>query len=125
MAQSDMHPARKIAKRTTLPLGISPCLPAIRNRAQSIDINIDEIATFSGDASPKNKAISLPDEKPAPIAVPTYSAAVLNAFFTLKRIAKKVEILRKSQNTKARKKITPETLCLNRGITNGRIIVCD
>lgn len=99
-----MHPARKIAKRTSLPLGISPCLPAIRNRAQSIDMNMDEIATFSGDASPKNKAISLPDEKPAPIAVPTYNAAVLNAFFTLKRIAENIEILRILQNPKARRK---------------------
>ena len=56
----------------------------MRNKAQIIDINIDEIATFKGDDLPKNRAISRPDEKPAPIAVPTYNAAVLNAFFTEK-----------------------------------------
>lgn len=43
-------------------------------------MNIDEIATFKGDDLPKNRAISRPDENPAPIAVPTYNAAVLNAF---------------------------------------------
>ena len=54
----------------------------MRNKAQIIDINIDEIATFKGDDLPKNRAISRPDENPAPIAVPMYNAAVLNAFFT-------------------------------------------
>ena len=67
---------------TILPFGIRRFLPAMRNKAQIIDINIDEIATFKGDDLPKNRAISRPDENPAPIAVPMYNAAVLNAFFT-------------------------------------------
>ena len=44
----------------------------------------EEIATLRGDESPKKSAISLPDENPAPIAVPIYNAAVLNDFFTRK-----------------------------------------
>lgn len=52
----------------------------MRNSAQRSDIKTDDIATLNGDASPKNKAISRPEEKPAPIAVPIYRAAVLNAF---------------------------------------------
>ena len=80
--QSDMLAARKMPSFTILPCGIILCLPAIRNSAQRRDINTDDIATLKGDASPKNKAISRPEEKPAPIAVPIYRAAVLNAFFT-------------------------------------------
>lgn len=80
--QSDMLAARKMPSFTILPCGIIFCLPAIRNSAQRSDIKTDDIATLKGDASPKNKAISRPEEKPAPIAVPIYRAAVLNAFFT-------------------------------------------
>ena len=56
----------------------------MRKSAQSKDIKTEEIATLRGDESPKNSAISLPDENPAPIAVPIYNAAVLNDFFTRK-----------------------------------------
>lgn len=59
-------------------------MPAIRKSAQSKDIKTEEIATLRGDESPKKSAISLPDENPAPIAVPIYNAAVLNDFFTRK-----------------------------------------
>ncbi len=82
--QSEMLAARNMPNFAILPFGISPVLPAIRNNAQSKDIKTEETATLSGDESPKNNAISLPDEKPAPIAVPMYNAAVLNAFFTQK-----------------------------------------
>ena len=54
------------------------------NEDDKSDIKTEEIATLRGEASPKNKAISRPEENPAPIAVPTYNAAVLNAFFTIK-----------------------------------------
>ena len=56
----------------------------MRKIAHKSDIKTEEIATLRGEASPKNKAISRPEENPAPIAVPTYNAAVLNAFFTIK-----------------------------------------
>lgn len=56
----------------------------MRKSAQSKDIKTEEIATLRGDESPKKSAISLPDENPAPIAVPIYNAAVLNDFFTRK-----------------------------------------
>lgn len=83
---------RKIKKPTILPLGMRLSLPAIKNRAHSKDINIDEIATLRGEESPKKRAISLPEEKPAPIAVPTYKAAVLKDFFTRKYMKNHVQI---------------------------------
>ncbi|MDE6302110.1 MAG: hypothetical protein K2M36_00785 [Clostridia bacterium] len=70
IAHSDMHAEKNMQKPISLLRGISPRLPAIRKSAHSSDINTDDTATLSGDTSPKNSAISLPEEKPAPIAVP-------------------------------------------------------
>lgn len=82
IAQRDTLAAKNMPRFTILPFGISLFLPATRNSAQISDIKIEEIATFKGDDLPKKSAISRPEENPAPIAVPTYNAAVLNAFFT-------------------------------------------
>ncbi len=82
IAQRDTLAAKNMPRFTILPFGISLFLPAMRNSAQISDIKIEEIATFKGDDLPKKSAISRPEENPAPIAVPTYNAAVLNAFFT-------------------------------------------
>jgi len=84
MAHREMLAAVKMPKFTILPFGIRWFLPATRKSAQSKDIKTEEIATLRGEESPKKSAISLPEEKPAPIAVPMYNAAVLNAFFTRK-----------------------------------------
>lgn len=85
--QSDMPAERNMQKPISLFLGITECLPAIRNRAQSSDINTEETATLSGEQSPKNNAISLPEENPAPIAVPIYRKVIFNAFFIYKKYA--------------------------------------
>lgn len=70
MEQSDMPAERNMQKPMILFFGISECFPATRKSAHRSDINTEDSATLSGDASPKNSAISLPEEKPAPIAVP-------------------------------------------------------
>ena len=70
MEQTDIPAERNMHRPMSLFFGISECLPAMRNSAHSSDINMDEIATLSGAASPKNSAISFPEENPAPIAVP-------------------------------------------------------
>lgn len=97
IAQRETLAAKNIPAFTVLPFGISPFFPAIRNKAQISDINTDEIATFSGDDLPKKSAISRPEEKPAPIAVPMYNAAVLNDFFTMKVYCSIEENMQKSQ----------------------------
>ncbi len=66
----------------SLLLGIRRFFPAIKNIAHSIDINTADKATFNGDELPKNSAISLPEEKPAPIIVPMYRNDVFIDFFT-------------------------------------------
>lgn len=86
--QSDIPADRNIAKPISLFFGIRSSLPAMRNSPHSSDINTADIATFSGDTSPKNRAISFPDENPAPIAVPIYKNAVLNDFFISKNMLK-------------------------------------
>ena len=91
-----MLAAVNMPRLTILPLGIRWFLPAIKNSAHNSDINTEDIATLRGDESPKNNAISLPDEKPAPIAVPMYNAAVLNAFFTQKYYVFCAKIMSKS-----------------------------
>lgn len=90
--QRDMHAARKMAKRISLPLGISPFWPAMRKSAQRRAEKTEDSATLRGDDAPKNTFSSRPDEKPAPIAVPIYSAAVLIDFFTVKYIWVKFDI---------------------------------
>lgn len=65
--------------------GIRFCLPAIKNRPHKSTINTEDAATLRGDASPKNNAISLPDENPAPIAVPIYKKVIFNDFFIYKK----------------------------------------
>lgn len=67
---TDIPAERNMQSPISLFLGIRECLPAMRKSAHSSDINTDESATLRGDASPKNSAISLPEENPAPIAVP-------------------------------------------------------
>lgn len=94
-----MLAAVKMPSLIILPLGIKPCLPAMRKSAHNIDIKTEDIATLRGEESPKNNAISLPDEKPAPIAVPTYNAAVLNAFFTPNNMFYAEKICRKTRKT--------------------------
>ncbi len=87
MEQRDMPAERNMQHPISLFFGISECLPAIRNSAQSKDINTEETATFKGEQSPKNNAISLPEEKPAPIAVPIYRKVIFSAFFIYKKYA--------------------------------------
>lgn len=82
MLHIDIAADKNMPNDNNLFLGVMFCLPATRKRQHSIDINTDDIATFSGDASPKNSAISFPLENPAPIAVPIYKNVVFNAFFT-------------------------------------------
>lgn len=65
-----MLAARNIPAFTILPFGIIFCFPAMRKSAHKRDIKTEDVATLSGDESPKKSAISRPDEKPAPIAVP-------------------------------------------------------
>lgn len=70
IAHNEMHAEKNMQKPISLFFGISPHLPAIRKMPHNSDINTDDIATLSGETSPKKRAISLPEEKPAPIAVP-------------------------------------------------------
>lgn len=64
----------------------------MRKSPHSMDMNTADSATLRGDTFPKNRAISLPDENPAPIAVPIYKKAVLRDFFTVYFIAKSCAI---------------------------------
>lgn len=92
--QSDMPADINMHSPISLFLGISSCLPAIRKSPHNSDINTDDSATLSGDTSPKNSAISLPDEKPAPIAVPIYKNVVFKDFFIFKNYAAALTIMR-------------------------------
>ena len=58
--------------RTAVLSGSTPSFPAVRNNASGIAINAAASATFKGAVSPKNRAISRPEAKPAPITVPMY-----------------------------------------------------
>ncbi len=79
--QTEIPAEKNMQNAISLFFGISPCLPTMRNSPQSNAINIEDTATLSGDASPKNNAISLPDENPAPIAVPIYKKVIFKDFF--------------------------------------------
>lgn len=81
IATSDIPAEKNIIKPTALPFGTSPNFPASKNSMLKSDMNIEATATLRGDAAPKNRASSLPLENPAPIAVPIYKNATLNAFF--------------------------------------------
>lgn len=81
---SDIPAEKNTQIAMSLFLGISPSLPTIRNSPHKSAINTEDAATFRGDASPKNSAISLPDEKPAPIAVPIYKKVIFKDFFISK-----------------------------------------
>lgn len=83
---NDMLAEKKIAKPISLLLGIRFCFPAIKKSPHRRDINTEDNATFKGDRAPKNSAISLPDENPAPIAVPMYRNAVLKDCFIQKNM---------------------------------------
>lgn len=82
MEQSDIPAEKNIPACTILPLGMRFSFPAHMNIQHSAAINTDDSATFSGDELPKNSAISRPDEKPAPIAVPIYKKVAFKEFFT-------------------------------------------
>ncbi len=70
IAHSEMLADRKMQNPISLFFGIRRRFPAMRNSPQSSDINTEDKATLSGETPPKNSAISLPEENPAPIAVP-------------------------------------------------------
>ena len=75
----DTAPAKKVATFTTILFGIRSYFPASKNTAQMRAMNTDERATHQGEVSPKNRAISRPDENPAPNDVPINKNATFNA----------------------------------------------
>lgn len=94
--QSDMLAEKNMHSPISLFLGIRFSLPTIRKSPHSVAINTEDIATFSGDESPKNRAISLPEENPAPIAVPIYKKVIFNDFFIFKKICRSVDCYEKN-----------------------------
>ena len=92
---SDIPAEKNMQNPISLLFGISPSLPTIRKSPHKSAINTDDIATLSGDASPKKSAISFPEENPAPIAVPMYRKVVFNDFFIFKKYVGLLTIMKK------------------------------
>ncbi len=77
--QSDIAEDIKIPVFTKKFWGTALTLPATKKSPHNIEINTAASAVQYGEVSPKNRAISLPEENPAPIDVPIYKNATRKA----------------------------------------------